>query len=168
MPGKKTERTIWNEPLIHFFNPHTVPMDDPLYHKEELTFDELEAMRLTNLEDKSQKEGAELMNISQSTFHRILVSGRKKITRALVDGKSIHLISSGNSRTFKYGYGCMECNFEYFPDKKVMDDIEKLLPLNGVACKNPDCASHKTYHLLREISEPKSKDTEECPDNNEK
>ena len=41
--------------------------------------DEYEAIRLKDYHNFNQKESAELMNISQSTFHRILNSARKKL-----------------------------------------------------------------------------------------
>ena len=148
MPAKKHERTIWHEPLIHYFNPQPVPPVSEDYPTEELTYDELESMRLRYLEHKSQKEGADLMNISQSTFHRILVGALQKVTIALVDGKSIHLIL-GNSRTFKYGYGCMDCDHEFYPDKKKIEDIEKMLPLDGETCRNNDCNSQRIERCLQ-------------------
>jgi uncharacterized protein len=156
MPGKKQERMIWHEPLIHFFNPQPVPPASSDYPTEELTYDELEAMRLRYLDEKSQIDGAELMNISQPTFHRILTGALKKVTTALVDGKSIHLIL-GNSRTFKYGYGCMECDHETFLHKEKIEDIEKMLPLDGVVCSNENCRSPNVYRLLREITSGESK-----------
>ncbi len=60
-----------------------------------LTYEETEAIRLKDLHEMSQKEAAEKMNISQPTFHRILVSGRKKIAEALCNGKAIQ-IRGGN------------------------------------------------------------------------
>jgi uncharacterized protein len=56
-----------------------------------LSVDEFEAVRLKDLEGLEQEEGAAKMNISQPTFHRILVSGRKKIVSALVNGNAIKI-----------------------------------------------------------------------------
>lgn len=162
---KPTKRTIQFKPKILFFNPHTTTFDQ--YPKEELTFDELEAMRLTYIAENgkekekgmSQLESANLMNISQTTFHRTLERGNKKITRALVKGKSIHLIGIENSRIFYYGYGCLECDHEDFPkiDGKQIPlepthkDLEKILPLKGVNCMNSECNSPHIYHLARDV-----------------
>lgn len=60
-----------------------------------LTYEEIEAIRLSDLEGIPQKEAAERMNISQSTVHRVLVSGRKKVADALFNGKAIQ-IKGGN------------------------------------------------------------------------
>jgi predicted DNA-binding protein (UPF0251 family) len=150
--------------LIHFFNPQAGLISED-YPREDITLDELEAMRLSHLETKSQQEGAKFMNISQTTFHRILDKAHQKITRALVEGKSIRLVF-GNNPTFKYGYGCMDCVHEFFPKIEMIKDINNLLPLDGVICSNPACNSPHIYHLLREVGEHKLKNTETCPDDN--
>jgi len=58
----------------------------------ELTAEEAEALRLRNIKDLEQKEAADQMNTSQSTFQRILSSAYKKITEAIIDGKAIKII----------------------------------------------------------------------------
>jgi len=58
----------------------------------ELTFEEMEALRLKNIKDLDQKDCAKKMNTSQSTFQRILSSAYKKITKALVGGKAIKIV----------------------------------------------------------------------------
>jgi len=54
-----------------------------------LTFDELEAIRLTDLQGLYQEQAAEKMNISRQTLGRILESAHKKIADALVNGKAL-------------------------------------------------------------------------------
>lgn len=56
-----------------------------------LTVDEFEAVRLKDLEGLDQSECAEKMDISQPTFHRLVISARKKIADALTHGKSIKI-----------------------------------------------------------------------------
>lgn len=56
-----------------------------------LTVDEFEAIRLKDLVGLTQEDGARRMGISQPTFHRTLVSARKKIVDALVNGKVIRI-----------------------------------------------------------------------------
>ncbi len=58
----------------------------------ELTFEEMEALRLKNIKGLEQAECAKRMNTSQSTFQRILASAYKKITEALVAGKAIKIV----------------------------------------------------------------------------
>ena len=57
----------------------------------DLTLDELETLRLCDLENLEQEEAAKRMKISQSTLSRILISVRKKIAEALIKGKAIKI-----------------------------------------------------------------------------
>lgn len=56
-----------------------------------LTVGEFEAIRLKDLESLGQKEAAEKMGISQPTFHRLVLSARKKMADSIVNGKSIKI-----------------------------------------------------------------------------
>lgn len=57
--------------------------------------EELEAIRLKDLLGLEQEEGAERMGVSRPTFQRILMEGRAKIARALIEGHAIR-IKGGN------------------------------------------------------------------------
>lgn len=52
---------------------------------------EFEAMRLCDVEEKSQIEAAEIMNTSRGTVQRLLDSGRKKILDSLLNSKCIKI-----------------------------------------------------------------------------
>jgi len=56
-----------------------------------ISVEELEALRLKDLEELDQNECAERMDTSQSTFQRILSSAREKISKALVEGQAIKI-----------------------------------------------------------------------------
>ncbi len=56
-----------------------------------LTMPEFEAIRLKDFESLDQKGCAEKMNISQSTFHRIILVARNKIADAIINGKAIKI-----------------------------------------------------------------------------
>jgi len=56
--------------------------------------DEIEVIRLVDLEDLSQEEAGERMGISRGTIWRLLQSARRKTSLALTEGKTI--IISGN------------------------------------------------------------------------
>lgn len=58
----------------------------------ELTVEEVEALRLKNVENLDQVKCAKSMKTSQSTFQRILSSAYKKISEALIKGKAIKII----------------------------------------------------------------------------
>jgi predicted DNA-binding protein (UPF0251 family) len=65
------------------------PMAAPGMDLMVLTLDELEAMRLADLEGLGQEEAARRMDISRPTFGRIVERARKKVTAALVHERGI-------------------------------------------------------------------------------
>lgn len=90
MPRPRLCRRVQFNPNITYFKPQGVPMRE--LEIIELTTEEVEALRLRNINDLEQEEAAKKMNTSQSTFQRILSSAYKKITRALIGGKAIKII----------------------------------------------------------------------------
>lgn len=53
--------------------------------------DELEALKLYEIDELDQTQAAEKMKISQPTFARLLGSANKKIAEAIVKGKAIKI-----------------------------------------------------------------------------
>ena len=80
-------------PNVNYFKPAGVP----LRKLEEvcMSIEEVEAVRLKDLEGLEQEAGAEKMNISRPTYQRVLASARQKIADALLNGKAIR-IEGGN------------------------------------------------------------------------
>lgn len=89
MPRPRRIRRIFFNPRITYFKPAGVRMID--LAETILEKDELEAVRLIDLEQIEQKKVAKQMKISQPTLSRLLASARKKIAGALVDGKAIKI-----------------------------------------------------------------------------
>jgi len=77
------------EPNVTYFKPRAVPLNQ--LKEIELTLDELETLRLSNIEKLSQIDAAKKMQVHQSTFQRTLVRAREKITDALINGKAIKI-----------------------------------------------------------------------------
>ncbi len=90
MPRPKVPRKVNFEPNTTYFKPQGIPMRS--LGVEELTHEEVEAFRLRNYLDLDQKESAQKMSVSISTYQRILYSVNKKIAKALVEGKAIKII----------------------------------------------------------------------------
>ncbi len=84
----KRRRVCYN-PEATYFKPRSVPLSE--LDEVNITLDELETLRLTNLEGLRQEEAATRMEIHQSTFQRTLTRAREKVTDALVNGKAIKL-----------------------------------------------------------------------------
>lgn len=89
MPRPFKPRRVSEMPRFTYFKPTGIPM--PLLEEVVLTVDEVEAMRLKDLEKLEQHDCAERMGIAQSTLQRILVSAREKVTRALIEGKALRV-----------------------------------------------------------------------------
>jgi predicted DNA-binding protein (UPF0251 family) len=73
-----------------------------------LAIEELEAMRLADLEGRTQEEAASSMRVSRQTFGRVVESARAKVADALVSGKSI-LIQGGAYEMDKREFKCADC-----------------------------------------------------------
>lgn len=82
-------RRIRFNPNVVYFKPQGVPMCSLNF--VELTLEEVEALRLKNIQKLDQVEAAEKMKTSQSTFQRILSSAYEKVSDALINGKAIKI-----------------------------------------------------------------------------
>jgi len=86
-------RWIEQIPDIKHFKPDGTIRD--LNKTTILTVEELEALRLVDLEDLTQQEAAAMMGVSRKTLWNDLQKARKKVVFALVNGHSIR-IQGGN------------------------------------------------------------------------
>ncbi|MDI6815763.1 MAG: DUF134 domain-containing protein [Actinomycetota bacterium] len=143
MPRPVKCRRIESKPDVELFKPRGIPAF--MLEEVVLGFEELEAVRLKDLEGLDQASAAARMDISRPTFQRILRSARAKISDALVNGKAIR-IEGGNYeitsdvcncrvcghlwRTRETG-GCPECSG---------NDIERSVPKRrGCSVEVPEC-----------------------------
>lgn len=83
-------RNIGFHPEVSYFKPQGVAMSE--LELVSLDIEELEAYRLRYLNSLDQSEAAKEMNISTSTYQRIIYSAHKKIADALVNGKAIEIV----------------------------------------------------------------------------
>ena len=90
MPRPRLCRRIRFNTNITYFKPQGVPMR--FLDIVELTTEEVEALRLKNVQGLDQEQAAKEMNTSQSTFQRILSLAYKKISDALINGKAIKIV----------------------------------------------------------------------------
>ncbi|MBD3164215.1 DUF134 domain-containing protein [Candidatus Woesearchaeota archaeon] len=89
MPRPRRFRRVGFDPIITYFKPAGIRLRN--LDEVVLTMGEFEAVRLKDHENLDQSEAAKKMNISQPTFHRLLLSARKKIAEALTNGKAIRI-----------------------------------------------------------------------------
>ena len=87
-----------------------VPLGIPKCKLEEviLKIEELEAMRLKEIEGLNQEECANKMQISRQTFQLIIDEARMKVAVALCEGKAIN-INGGNYISCHYVFCCFGC-----------------------------------------------------------
>ena len=104
MPRPKLERNILKKPQHQQNNNKLQPI--------ELKIDEYEAIRLKDYHNIQQKKAAQLMHISQPTFHRILQSARKKIATAIIEGKKIKITGDEQMKE-TITYKCTDCQFQW-------------------------------------------------------
>ncbi|MFZ5776423.1 MAG: DUF134 domain-containing protein [Thermodesulfobacteriota bacterium] len=87
MPRPKKLRFCQGNPCGRAFKPTRVPMAE-LSHIP-LLRDELEALRLCDLEGCTQEQAGQRMGISRGTVQRILTTARRKVAQALVEGAAL-------------------------------------------------------------------------------
>jgi len=76
-------------PGVTYFKPAGIPLRE--LEEVVVTLDELESLRLADLDGLYQEQAAEQMKISRPTFARIVEAGRKKVAEALIHGKALRL-----------------------------------------------------------------------------
>ncbi len=76
-------------PVIQEFIPAPLMNSEPVL----LDLAEFEVLRLIELEELSQEEAGKRMGVSRGTVWRLLKSGRKKIVKALVEGRPITIVT---------------------------------------------------------------------------
>ena len=89
MPRPYCRRRIKGKPAASIFKPIGIPMSklDELL----MTLDEFEALRLADLDGLYQEQASEQMNVSRTTFSRIIASAHRKLADALVHGKAVRI-----------------------------------------------------------------------------
>lgn len=89
MPRPCCLRRIGFTPCAAFFKPAGIPVRD--LEQVTLALDEVEALRLADLNGLYQEHAAAQMHISRPTFARIVEQARRKVADALIHGKALRL-----------------------------------------------------------------------------
>ncbi len=86
---KRCRRKVNHNFKKAFYKPRSKRLRD--LEEINISFEELEALRLRYIEKKNQKEAADKMGISQSQYQRDLTGALEKITNALVNGYALSI-----------------------------------------------------------------------------
>jgi uncharacterized protein len=128
MPRPIKCRHVGCRPDAIYFKPRAVPLCD--LEELTLTYDELEALRLADLEGLYQEDAAARMLISRQTFGNIVKSARKKAADALVNGKAIRIEGGVCSVAHKEVFVCDDCSHTW-----------ESTPITGMPEACPKCKS---------------------------
>lgn len=108
MPRPFRYRLIRCRPQANYFKPTGIPIDN--LEEINLTLDELEAIRLADLEGLYQEEAAVKMNISRQTFGNIIDAAHKKIADVLLNGKALKIEGGVYKMVGMKKFRCYACN----------------------------------------------------------
>jgi len=126
MPRPHKPRLVSAMPRYTYFKPTGIPM--PLLEEIVLTVDELEALRLKDIEKLEQHDCAARMNVAQSTLQRILVSAHEKVSRAIIEGKALRI--HGGPYAIEGESSCPRCRRRRMRDGNLLNE-------NCPECNNP-------------------------------
>lgn len=90
MPRPLCPRRIRHLPPATWFKPAGIPLFR--LQTVDLGLDEVEALRLADLEGLYRVEAARQMEVSRQTFDRILKRARKKVSTALIEGRALRIL----------------------------------------------------------------------------
>ena len=101
-------RKIGCDPKSGYFKPRGVPVRR--LQEVVITLDELEAIRLADLEGMYQEQAAARMNVSRQTFGNIANSAHKKIADALLNAKALKIDGGTYVKVETRKFKCHCCN----------------------------------------------------------
>ena len=137
MPRPRIERRVKEPPRFQRFKPVGIPAR--LLERIPLTLDEFEALRLADYKDLEHQKSAEEMGISRPTFTRLIDSARKKVAKAIVEGKEIFIM--GGTIYFRNNIiKCLNCG------TIIPIDFE-----NNVDIKCPNCGGIDFINLAQQF-----------------
>jgi predicted DNA-binding protein (UPF0251 family) len=124
-------RRVDSLPRASYFKPAGVPMSG--LEEVRLSVEEAEAIRLKDIEGLEQDGCAKKMSVSRSTFARVLLSARRKMADALLNGKAIR-IEGGNYEMSVRRFRCHNGHEWEVPFEKMIKEPPQLCP----TCNSPE------------------------------
>lgn len=120
-------RRICQMPEFREFHPTGPSHESSAGTSIHMTLEELETLRLMDLEDHTQHEGADIMGVSRSTFQRLYNDARKKVAKSLVGGYTL-TIEGGHYELCEYieTSPCPKCTRKN--DPRIIEKLAKKQP----------------------------------------
>jgi len=110
MPRPRKHRRLRRAPQPVVFKPVGIPLES--LECVILLHEEMESLRLSDLEGCYQEEAAEEMGVSRSTFQRMLAEARRKVAQALVNGAALR-VEGGDFRVEAVRWRCADCGHKW-------------------------------------------------------
>jgi predicted DNA-binding protein (UPF0251 family) len=104
-------RRVAAPPRCGYFKPAGVPMSR--LEEVAVSVDELEALRLADLEGLYQDAAAARMGVSRPTFARIVEASRRKVAEALVHGRALRIAGGPVAFVGQRQFRCEACRHEW-------------------------------------------------------
>ena len=112
MARPQKNRIVSHDPDVSYFKPRGVPLK--FLEEVRLTVDEMEALRLADLNGLSHEDSGRQMGVSRATFGRIVQRARHHVANALINGMAIR-VSGGNYRLSRAArqFKCRQCHHQW-------------------------------------------------------
>ncbi len=159
MPRRKMQRIVHRPPLYAQFKP--VGIRRLTLESIELSIDEYEAVRLADHIGLSHCDAATEMEISRSTFTRLIENARKKIAEFIIEGKQLQ-INGGNIHFRGNIIKCNSCGhmFSINFEKNIEDcpscGSVNLIDMAGSFGHGQCCRSHGDHGENQRVHSKKS------------
>ncbi|WP_407306930.1 DUF134 domain-containing protein [Desulfosporosinus sp. SB140] len=140
MPRPVKWRRVEYIPENKYFAPCPKGKCDRLEGIEEvqLKIEELEAMRLKDIEELSQEECAARMQISRQTFQNIIDEARKKVAGALIENRAI-TIGGGHYTKNVCNFRCISCGNEMNTTYEEQGPVCQYCGSHKIVCNKQQC-----------------------------
>lgn len=139
MSRPRKRRRLRHPPESAVFKPLGAPLES--LDRITLLHEELEALRLADLERCHQADAAKQMGVSRSTFQRMVTGARHKVAQALVNRAALQL-EGGAFRVTSAHWYCTKCDHRWE------------LP-HGCGLGPPESCPNCGSHVIREQADTK-------------
>ena len=112
MARPQKNRIVEHDPDVCYFKPRGVPLK--FLEEVRLTIDEMEALRLADLNGLSHEDAGKRMGVSRATFGRIVQRARRQVAQALINGMAIRV--AGGNYQLQRGprqFRCGKCHHQW-------------------------------------------------------
>jgi predicted DNA-binding protein (UPF0251 family) len=112
MARPQKNRIVAHDPDVCYFKPRGVPLK--FLEEVHLTIDEMEALRLADLNGLNHEDAGRQMGVSRATFGRIVQRARHQVAQALINGMAIR-VAGGNYQIIRgeRQFRCRKCHHQW-------------------------------------------------------